>query len=59
MKPKNDLFSALFDAKKHIYDPSNPFSHDEKLAKSHQLNPAYVQWIQEEQQVEVIKFLTL
>merc|ERR1711957_512582 len=44
---------ALFDAKKHLYDPSNPFANDERLMKMHRLNPAYVQFIQEEQIIEI------
>ena len=47
-----DHFLAIFDAK-HIYDPANPFARDDKIAKAHSLNPAFVQFMQEEQKVEV------
>ena len=47
-----DDFLAIFDAK-HIYDPANPFARDDKIAKAHSLNPAFVQFMQEEQKVEV------
>jgi len=43
---------ALFDAKKYTYTPSNPFGDDEKLKQLHRINPAYVQYVKEEEKPE-------
>ena len=42
-----------------MYDPSNPFKHDERLEKLHSINPAYVQYLQEQDNMDVSKFETI